>query len=138
MLELLYLTLRVHNKSFNLGTLNGQGGKKSWFNCKKALHCLSYWSVSIIAEIISLIQSKNLKKTFCNLKKKFSELEKAKKLAVQSKKLADIKAKKAAGFVISRNPEKEATNEPIIQKISRKSKFALLFVEVYSRQTYSY
>lgn len=49
-----------------------------------------------------------------------------------------METEKAAGFVTSKNLEKKAVNKTMIQKILCKSKFALLFVKVYSEQTYGY
>lgn len=136
--ELLRSTPRAYSRSFDLGTPDGQGSGESWFSRRGAPHRLSYRGVSTIAETIDPIQSRNPEEALRDLKKKFSELEKERELAVWSKKLADIEAEKAAGFVTSGDPEGEAANETMIQKILRESKLALPFVEVYSGQTYGH
>lgn len=72
------------------------------------------------------------------MKRKFVEIEKKKELAIWSKKLADIERERAISFSINGNPEVKTVNKTIIQKILRESKLVLLFIEIYSRQTYGY
>lgn len=136
--ESLRSTPRRHHTSLVPGTPDDQENREGQPSRIGASHQLSYRGVPSIAETMEPIPSRNPGEALHDIKKKFSQLEEEKELAVWSKKLADMEAEKAAGFPTSRNPEVEAADETITQKILRESKLALPLVEVYSGQTYGH